>query len=257
MLLISRPVSSLYAEPDSTSEQVTQALLGDPIEVLEEAEQWLHVRCPDGYTGWIRRRDLSEPPAGWGEPRATAAELWVNLRRARNSEAAPYCWAFLGVQLPETARDDAWVELLLPDGRHAWCESRRMSPRVAPRTPVRGEDLTRTARRFLGVPYLWGGSSPMGLDCSGFVQYVYRLNGLQLLRDAHQQATQGRGVTLVEGRPGDPIFFGPVDRPERITHVGMLLGRGRYIHASGSRCVRIDSLAEVTPGTVRGVRRIR
>ncbi|HUF89013.1 MAG TPA: C40 family peptidase, partial [Gemmatimonadota bacterium] len=87
------------------------------------------------------------------------------------------------------------------------------------------EDLIATAEAFLGVPYLWGGTTALGMDCSGYVQQVYRLNGIRLARDADQQAMEGRPVE--EARAGDLLFFGDA----RVTHVGLSTGDGMFFHA--------------------------
>ncbi|HEU4753310.1 MAG TPA: C40 family peptidase, partial [Armatimonadota bacterium] len=112
-----------------------------------------------------------------------------------------------------------------------------------------------TARRFLGVPYLWGGGSPVGLDCSGFVQLVMRLHGVELLRDAGPQMTQGEPVEAPDA--ADLVFFGPEGEPDRISHVGMMLDRERFIHAAGSDRVRINRLRDDPYGRIyRGARRV-
>ena len=101
------------------------------------------------------------------------------------------------------------------------------------------QQLLRDAMLYMNAPYLWGGRTPFGIDCSGFVQMVYKLQGLKMLRDASQQATQGEVVNLLaEGEPGDLVFFDDVEG--RITHVGILIDRHRIIHCSGH--VQIDSI---------------
>lgn len=255
MQLVQSAVAPMFAVRDPRSEQVSQALLGTPVRVLESAPAWRLIETPDSYQGWAREQDLAEAPTGWRGPWTDVGELWVNLRPARNSESAPVMQAFLGVRLPEVERDAEWVRVLLPDGQSAWAEAGRLGNRAGTSSRLSAAAIIRTARRFLGVPYLWGGSSPLGLDCSGFVQYVYRLNGRMLLRDAHQQATQGQAVDFDARRTGDLVFFGPADAPGRVTHVGLVVDRERYMHARGSSHVRIDPFRHVVPGTLRGLRR--
>src|SRR5690606_15553029 len=103
------------------------------------------------------------------------------------------------------------------------------------------EFLRSTASKYLNSPYLWGGKSPFGIDCSGFTQMVFKINGYKLQRDASQQATQGRAVeSLEESRQGDLAFF--QDEKGKITHTGIVLGDNKIIHASGK--VRVDTLQE-------------
>jgi cell wall-associated NlpC family hydrolase len=139
----------------------------------------------------------------------------------------------------------------LPDGRkgfvadadatdyQAWKASRRISP----------EAIERTARRFMGVPYLWGGTSAKGFDCSGYLKTVFRLNGLELQRDTDQQATEGVAVPtdndLAEVRKGDVLFFGPRAGVTRITHTGIYLGGKLFIHCAGM--VKLNSLDPASP----------
>jgi cell wall-associated NlpC family hydrolase len=113
-----------------------------------------------------------------------------------------------------------------------------------PETPGPGEVLA-TAERFLGVPYLWGGCTPLGLDCSGLVQLVYRLLGIALPRDAHQQAACGEPAARGSPVPGDLLFFGRDGSGQGgVTHVGIARGDGAFIHAAGGRGVQVNRLAE-------------
>lgn len=252
-LLIAAPVAPMFAAPDAASEQVSQALLGMAVRVVEERGEWSRLRTPDGYEGWAASSGLTAAPEGWTAPFREVDDLWANLRAASDSRQAAVLHAPIGTQLPQCGEAAGWVQLLLPDGRRLWTEAHRARPKgVGPCRSRSRSAMIRTARRFLGVPYLWGGNSPWGLDCSGFVQLVYRLHGYSLRRDAHMQFADGTPAGAPIG--GDLVFFGPEGQPECITHVGMMLDDRRYIHAKGSACVRIDVLDPASP-TFRGGRR--
>lgn len=233
----------MFAAPDPLSEQVSQALLG--MRVLETGgrDEWRLIQTPDGYQGWVATVGLTNIPDGWHDPLVEVTDLWANLRAQASSRLTAATQAIIGTRLPLLSRHEQWVKLLLPDGRHVWTEAIRVTDvGEIPHFKRNARAICATARRFLGVPYLWGGCSPMGIDCSGFVQLVMRLHGVELLRDANQQATQG--VPTSEPNTADLVFFGAEDQLEKITHVGMMLDRSRFIHASGSRYVRIDRLSD-------------
>jgi cell wall-associated NlpC family hydrolase len=240
-LLVAQPVLPLFAEPDPYTEQVSQALLGAVAEVLETRSGYHRVRTPDAYEGWAEATGFAAAPAGWAGPWSEIEDLWVNFRAIADSQAASVTQAFIGCRFPRLEETERFVQLLLPDGRRLWTETHRTRPVAeTPLRPLHAASVCATARRFLKVPYLWGGSSPWGLDCSGFVQLVLRLHGVLIQRDAGQQFRQGRA--LAAGAAADLVFFGPDHRPERITHVGMLLDERRFIHALGNACVRVDLL---------------
>jgi cell wall-associated NlpC family hydrolase len=203
-------VAPLRKEPSDRSEMVSQVLFGETMHVLESNEKWHLVRLEhDGYEGWIDKKQVISVEADLKPPqvlRDIHAKVSVNGR---------YLHLPAGALLAESAK------------------------------PL--ESATKTiesyAMMFLETPYLWGGRTFMGIDCSGFTQIVFRLVGKQLPRDAYQQAEIGEHISFVEeAETGDLAFF---DNAEgRITHVGIVLkeqdGKTNIIHASGK--VRIDAL---------------
>jgi hypothetical protein len=241
--LASRAIVPMFAAPDPLSEQVSQALLG--MSVLETAgrRDWRNIRTPDGYQGWVAAAGLVDPPREWGGPWAEVTDLWANLRARAGSNLAPVTQAVIGTRFPVVGEVGKWAELVLPDGSHVWTEGHRVQVvGEAPLRPLGPRAVAATARRFLGTPYLWGGCSPVGIDCSGFVQLVMRLHGIPLLRDASMQAEQG--VPIAQPDLADLVFFGPLESPGKITHVGMMMDRLRFIHSAGSDQVRINRLTD-------------
>jgi gamma-D-glutamyl-L-lysine dipeptidyl-peptidase len=243
-------VAPVLAARSLKSEQVTQALLGVPVRILERTSRWARIRMEDEYEGWIAASGLgADLPASseW----VSMSDLWVNLRTRPDYRMPARQTAFIGTKLPLRNREPGWLGVLLPTGHLGWLEEHRgtvSAPDARAPSPPPAEVLA-TARRFLGVPYLWGGCSPLGLDCSGFVQLVYRLHGARLPRDADQQAEVGLPVSAGDGRPaalapGDAVFFCSESSRERITHVGLALGDGQFIHAAGGDGVRINRMAD-------------
>jgi hypothetical protein len=139
--------------------------------------------------------------------------------------------------------DDPFAHCRLPDGRETWIERKHLEKVETNADQPNGCRIIRTAERFLGIPYLWGGTTPFGLDCSGFTQLVYRINGIDLPRDASMQAEDRRGETVEKDAlfPGDLIFFATPGK--RISHVGLALGKDTFIHSAGrGEGVRINHL---------------
>lgn len=242
-----RPVVDLRGEPRTRSELVSQAVLGTPFQVRRERSGWLEVTAPDAYRGWVpaeacvRRGRDDAPYAGRGrvvEVRSNLAPL------APDGRARGPTWTLaLGTVLEYAGRSKGTLRVRLPDGRRAGLRPRDAAVRRADRRrPVgSGRAIARFARRFLGIPYLWGGTTPSGFDCSGLVQLCYRQHGVAIPRDADQQFAWGRPVPRARVRPGDLLFFSR--ESTGITHVGLAIGRGRFLHASGrARGVRTDRI---------------
>lgn len=218
-------------EPSHRSEMVTQLLFGEHFTILEETEEWARIKqASDGYESWISNKqylplkektfsELSSSPA------QLSNELIGVISDKQNSTAFPLV---MGSALPFFSKGVVKLENTLYDFEGNTCGAADKKD---------AHSIVSTAYQFLNAPYLWGGRSVMGIDCSGFTQLVYRMNGFQLPRDAYQQAELGTPCSFVEeAAPGDLAYF---DNEEgRITHVGIVLSDQQIIHASGK--VRID-----------------
>jgi gamma-D-glutamyl-L-lysine dipeptidyl-peptidase len=224
---------------------LTQLLLGEPVQVLERADEWVRVVAtwqpsaahPDGYPGWVRRAHLA-PPVGPGPARAvvTSPRTTLTLDDGRRHEVS------LGTSLAvvEGAAAAAAVHVEVPGGPRGSltgtlprCDVHLA--RLGADTSAMRADLLGTAERFLGLGYLWGGTSAWGLDCSGLVHLVLRSHGISMPRDACDQAEAASPVGLDEAEPGDLYFFAKPGEP--VYHVGFVAhplreeGVRRMLHA--------------------------
>lgn len=218
-------------EPSSASEMVTQLLFGDHYRVTEISDDWLKIKIAfDDYPCWISKKQhfkLSEQAYNRlkNELPVYSGELVQVIKDLKAQTSFPIT---IGAVLPFLSN-----KLIRIDQFEFLFEGLSTSAS----TKKSATDIIATAFLFLNAPYLWGGKSPFGIDCSGFTQLVYKLNGYHLLRDASQQVTSGSALSFVEeAEAGDLAFF---DNEEgNIVHVGILLNNKQIIHASGK--VRID-----------------
>lgn len=250
MGLATLSVINLRRHPSHSSELVSQAVMGTPLMVLKTQGSWLMVRTPDMYISWTERssvrivnknemeewrrsdRVVYEKSSGW---------LYTNI-----AETGVVSDLVAGCIMARTGDAREYARIMLPDGREGLVIKADITPlaRLISRVDVRGEDIEARARTLMGVPYLWGGSSSKGVDCSGFVQTVFFMNGIITPRDADQQALYGDPVDISNGygnlSKGDLLFFGTADD---ISHVAIYLENGEYIHSSGRVMVNsLDSL---------------
>ncbi len=257
--IVTVSVGNMRTEPSQAAELGTQVMMGSVVKLLKKRGGWYYVQSPDQYLGWLEDDAMAlTTPEGveeWrAQPKVITTAYFGIVREQPSASALPVSDIVVGTLMRSVAERGAWREVALPDGRRgyverhlvedyaSWQTSRRLSP----------ENIERSAKMFIGVPYLWGGTSPKGVDCSGFTKIVYRMNGLELNRDANQQALMGEEIPLDDDltqlRKGDLLFFGrkaTEDKPERITHVGIYLENKKFIHSSGR--VKINSLDPSAP----------
>jgi len=256
--MVSVSVANMRAKPSHAAELVTQVLLGTPLRLLKKEDGWYYVQTPEDYLGWT-----DDPMAIWDKqeyekwksaPRLIVTTEYGFVRQSRERTSPVVSDIVVGCILKLRSETAAHYEVEYPDGRVGFLDKESAQPLTKWLSGVREtpEVVLSTAHRFMGVPYLWGGTSAKGFDCSGYTKTVYFLNGVLLPRDADQQARVGEAVDtsdeLENLKPGDLMFFGTRaegDRPERITHVGIYLGGKKFIHCSGD--VHINSFNPQDP----------
>ena len=218
----------LRVEPSDKSEIVSQVLFGEHFEILEQSKQWSRIKLHyDGYEGWVDSKQfqvISE--SNFNQLSEDSVILNADLIEYITGPNSLLMPIPLGASLSFLKHDEINTSNFDFEGTKI--------------SGVKSKScLINTAFQYLNAPYLWGGKTPFGIDCSGFTQMVYKLNGHQLLRDASQQARQGEALSFIEeSEPGDLAFF---DNEEgNIIHVGIIMDNNYIIHASGK--VRIDRL---------------
>lgn len=256
-------VADVRATPNDDAELVDQLHFREWVRILGRNDEWAYVQSDeDHYFGWTRSRSLSELP---GTPHGrVVASLLAPIYDEPDVSSKVVGVLPAGTTLPTRQApcvDGPWLGIhgwISPEQQenvhgprsysgYLWLED-AVDPADFPDRPPTADDLIATAEAFLGVPYLWGGTTALGLDCSGYVQQVYRLNGIRLDRDAHQQAMEGRAVEVPAA--GDLIFFGK----DAVTHVALATGERTFLSApEAGRKVERGEL----PAAGRNVRAMR
>jgi len=244
--VVQQPVANMYSKPSEDADVVSQTIFGANVAVMEQKDGWARIRTADEYLGWTPLKALVVGPAYASQGKvAEVRSLFAHIyREASVTKHAPIITVPFESKLEVIgeAKDDArWVQVRLPDDRSGWIQAGDVS--LASRKMSIAETL-EFSKRFLGLPYTWGGTSSYGYDCSGFSQMLGRQRGISMPRDEQPQADWS-GVIAVDRKdlkPGDLLYFGSSDK--KITHTGIYLGDGKFINATTwqTPMVRIDDL---------------
>jgi SH3-like domain-containing protein len=223
-------VVHLHAEPSYESERVSQTLLGRFVTVLEvnEAGTWARVEGRDGYSGWAETRWLADLSRAY---LTLVTAIFAEVRTEPRQDAPIITRLPILCKVIVIGQEiNGWQKVRLPGNGLGWMPSGALVALPEVSGADAGFYAAQRSRDFLGTPYLWGGVSSFGVDCSGLVQLCYYLSGVTLRRDADIQRDDPRFVPVEKDdlHPGDLVFFG---KPERITHVGMQVEKGTFIHA--------------------------
>ena len=247
-------VTPVRMEPSEGSEQLTQLLFGEVCQVLERLPRWTKIRSTmDGQTGWV---DFKMVTSIGDEAKGNEAKgigvVAVPIAAATDMETGEELMLTLGTRLPNYAHGTFEIlgkKYLINPACVSHLEDalQAIGHPAGYRLEGKGEEICTIAQTLLNAPYLWGGKNAMGIDCSGFTQVVYSVFGVNLLRNAREQITQGTPVaSLAEAQAGDLAFFDHADRDPKatnISHVGLLLDKQTIIHCSG--CVHVDYIDDM------------
>jgi len=247
MGIVKISVANLRDEPKHSAQLVTQATLGMPLKIYKKHENWYYIQTPDGYLAWVDSGGIAnktkEEFLEW-----KSAKKLIYLNPFGNSFERPdgssqsVADLVAGDILELLSEERGFYEVKYPDGREAFIAKAEAKPYQdwLSSLEMEKEDLVETSKKLMGLPYLWGGTSSKGVDCSGFTKTIYFLNGMIIPRDASQQVHTGKLVDSTRSFqnliPGDLLFFGrPVtdSTSERVVHVGMWIGENQFIHSMG------------------------
>jgi len=245
--VVLQPVANMYSQATTDSDVVSQAIYATNVTILGHLSGWLKVRTPDEYSGWMPETAvLRTQPYGKRSHVAQVEALFANLYRETNiTKHQPVITIPFESRLEvigEPQEDGRWIQARLPDDRSAWIQAGDIT--LTPQYNVGIAELIDWSKRFVGLPYLWGGTSTYGYDCSGFTQMLCRRRGYSMPRDASPQAQWdgAKPIAKADLQPGDLLYFG--SSPRHITHTGMYIGNGQFINATAYQhpIVQIDNL---------------
>lgn len=261
-----------------SAEQATQAMMGTPLEILEKKGGWTRAITPEGYISWVTSGSITymnkeELDAYKAAKKVVVTTKYTTMYEQPSEKSlmvSDAVWGNIFLDLGDAGM--YWRKVAISDGRTGYIPQRDLmdfNKWLDSRNPT-ADNIIETAKQFIGVPYMWAGTSIKAVDCSGFCKTTYFLNGIVLVRDASQQYKTGDSVdvskyaageytkeALANLKKGDLIFFGTpatAEKKERITHVGMYIGDGIFIHSATK--VRINSLIPTDANYYDGSKRL-
>lgn len=268
--VVNVPVANMFSGPSAKVDVVSQAIFASNIDVLKQKPGWVEIETPeDHYRGWVRRSDLVRlgehtKYASQGEV-AVIEDLEVHLYPVPDvTRRAPLLTVPFETRLEIVKHKPGgrWLLAKLPDGRKAWLQKGAVklykNGADIPKGDMTIPEMVKFSRRFLGLPYTWGGRSSFGYDCSGFVQMLMRQRGYLIPRDADVQAKWSgfEPVSVDDLKAGDVLFFG---EKGKITHTGMYIGHGKFIDATTHKrpVLQIDPLNKFWRKALVAARRVK
>ena len=235
--VISTAVASIHREPRFSSEIVTQALMWEIVEILEEEKLWFHIRQKDGYEGWIYIFYIIEYPQSFPNW-ITLTDRFIPVSFSKDESSERRILSF-GTKVPVIDKNTQFITIALPGQISGKIPAQNTCPENS------RAHLVHLAQSLLGTPYIWGGKSAFGFDCSGFVQLILSAMGISIARNTGMQikTTWLTEISVADSKPGDLIYFA---ENGKINHVAFSLGEGKIIHCSGE--VKRESINEGDEG---------
>ncbi|NHF59033.1 C40 family peptidase [Flavobacteriaceae bacterium TP-CH-4] len=252
--LITISVANLRSNPKHSAELATQATLGTPIKIYKKKGDWSLIQTPDGYLAWVDDGGIvpltEDELERWKiTKKIIYTETYGHVYERPDKSSQPVSDVVAGNVLELLDEQNDFYAVKYPDGRIGYVDGSKSQPyqQWLESMEPSGESLVTTSKQLMGIPYLWGGTSTKGVDCSGFTKTVFFLNGLVIPRDASQQVHTGIPIDSIQSfdllEKGDLLFFGRKatdSTREKVVHVGMWIGDNQFIHSSGK--VRISSM---------------
>ncbi|MCP4704160.1 MAG: C40 family peptidase [candidate division Zixibacteria bacterium] len=237
--IIIRNIVDLRAKPVFNSERKSQLLYNEPVKIENNRGGYFRVIQPDGYSGWVNENAVQILSGAKLRKYQATLDFRVKSQKAKvktpiKTKSNVPDFLFYGTNLASVRSEGNFHNMIdFENNRFKISKSKLESIKIS--KLIKPSDIIKEAKKFLGVPYLWGGISPFGFDCSGFVRTIYRNFNIELFRDSRDQCKNGKKIALNNIKPADLLFFKG--------HVAIVIGKNKFIHASlGEGGVAINSL---------------